>query len=87
MGTVIMKLKVMPSDVEVDLEKIREKIVENPGKVEVKDFGIQPIAFGLKALIVVAVMPDEEGINDQFIEKIQGIDGVESVEVETMELL
>ena len=87
MGNVIMKLKVMPTDVEVDLEKIKDKIIENSGKVEVKDFGIQPIAFGLKALMVAAVMPDEEGISDRFIEKIQGIEEVESVEVEAMELL
>ncbi|HID42323.1 MAG TPA: elongation factor 1-beta [Archaeoglobaceae archaeon] len=87
MGNVIMKLKVMPSDVDVDLESIKERIQDETGKVEIKDFGIQPIAFGLKTLMVVAVMPDEEGIGDQFIEKIKGIDGVENVEVESLELL
>lgn len=83
---VIMKLKVMPSDVDVDLEAVKGKI-KGYSKVEIKDFGIQPIAFGLKALIVVAVMPDEEGIGDAFIEKIKSIDGVENVEVESVELL
>ena len=70
------------------LEDILEKIKDiNMDDVEIKDSKIQPIAFGLKALLLVAVMPDEEGIGDRFIEEIQKIDGVESVEIESMELV
>ncbi len=88
MGNVYMKLKVMPEDVDVDLEKIYEKIKEvAPEKVEIKDYKIEPIAFGLKALLVMAVMPDEGGIGDELIEKIQSIEGVESVEVVATELV
>jgi elongation factor 1-beta len=88
MGKVYMKLRVMPEDVDVDLEKVYEKIKEvAPENVEIKDYKIQPIAFGLKALLVVAVMPDEGGIGDQLVERIQSIEGVESVEVEATELL
>ena len=88
MGKVYMKLRVMPEDVDVDLEAIYEKIKEvAPEKVEIKDYKIQPIAFGLKALLVMAIMPDEGGIGDELIEKIQSIEGVESVEVEATELI
>ncbi|WP_457549004.1 elongation factor 1-beta [Archaeoglobus sp.] len=88
MGKVYMKLRVMPEDVDVDLEKVYEKIKEvAPENVEIRDYKIQPIAFGLKALLVVAVMPDEGGICDQLVERIQNIEGVESVEVEATELL
>ena len=88
MGKVYMKLRVMPEDVDVDLESIYEKINEvAPEKVEIKDYKIQPIAFGLKALLVMAIMPDEGGIGDELIEKIQSIEGVESVEVEATELI
>ncbi|MFP3908714.1 MAG: elongation factor 1-beta [Archaeoglobaceae archaeon] len=86
MGEVIMKLKIMPVDVNTDLEKIKEQIV-NTDDVDIRDSGIQPIAFGLKALNIAAVMPDEEGISDKFIEYIQNIEGVENVEVESVELL
>jgi len=83
-----MKLKVMPEDVDVNLEEIYEKIKEvAPEKVEIKDYKIEPIAFGLKALLVLAVMPDEGGIGDKLIERIQSIEGVESVEVVATELL
>uniref|UniRef100_A0A7C4S5E8 Elongation factor 1-beta n=1 Tax=Geoglobus ahangari TaxID=113653 RepID=A0A7C4S5E8_9EURY len=88
MGKVFMKLRVMPKDVDVDLEKLKEKVRKvAPQKVEIADFGIQPIAFGLKALLVVAVMPDEGEIGDKFIEAIQKIDDVESVEIEAQELV
>lgn len=88
MGLVYMKLRVMPSDVDVDLEDLYLKIRDvAPRDVEIRDYKIQPIAFGLKALLIVAVMPDEGGIGDRLIESIQGVEGVESVEVEATELL
>lgn len=86
MGEVVMKLKIMPNDVNTDLEKIKEQIV-NTNEVDIRDSGIQPIAFGLRALTIVAVMPDKEGVNDKFVEDIQKIEGVENVEVESVELL
>ncbi len=88
MGKVYMKLRVMPEDVDVDLEKVYEKIKEiAPENVEIRDYKIQPIAFGLKALLVVAVMPDEGGIGDKLVENIKQIEGVESVEVDAVELI
>ncbi len=88
MGKVFMKLRVMPKDVEVDFEALKEKVsAVKPEEVEIADFGIQPIAFGLKALLVAAVMPDEEGIGDRLIEELQRIDDVESVEIEAQELV
>jgi len=88
MGRVFMKLRVMPKDVNVDLEKLKEKVKEvAPQEVEITDFGIQPIAFGLKALLVAAVMPDKGEIGDKFVEEIQKIEEVESVEIEAQELV
>jgi len=88
MGRVFLKLRVMPADVDVDLESIREKILRlNLEAVEIRDIAVKPIAFGLKALLVLAVMPDTEGISDRFVEEVGKIEGVESVEIEDMELL
>ncbi len=88
MGKVLMKLRVMPKDIDVDLNKVLESIknVQIEG-VEIRDYTEKPIAFGLKALEILAVMPDAEGVGDKFVEEIQKIDGVESVEVESVELL
>ncbi len=88
MGSVMMKIRVMPSDVDVDLNQVLEKIknIQLEG-VEIRDSAIQPIAFGLKAIVLMAVMPDTEGIGDKYVEEIGKIEGVESVEIEDMELL
>ena len=88
MGDVVMKLKIMPADVDTSLDSIFERIQEVKGdKIDIRDKKIQPIAFGLKALIVMAVMPDEGAIGDEFVERIKGIEGVESVEIDSVELL
>ena len=88
MGNVVMKLKVMPEDVNVNLEEVLEKVkgVDLEG-VEIRNAEIQPIAFGLKALVILAVLPDTENVGDRLVEEIQKIEGVESVEIEAMELL
>jgi elongation factor 1-beta len=88
MGDVVMKLKVMPRDVEVDLDEVYSKIDKVKGeKIDIRDKKIQPIAFGLKALVIMAVMPDEGSIGDEFVDRIREIEEVESVEIESVELL
>lgn len=88
MGRVFLKLRVMPTDLDVDLEAIKDKIAKLDFKdVEIRDIAVKPIAFGLKALLVLAVMPDAEGVSDRFVEEIGKIEGVESVDIEDMELL
>lgn len=88
LGSVIMKVRVMPADVDVNLDEVLEKIKEiNMKDVEIRDAAIRPIAFGLKAIVLIAVMPDTEGIGDKFVEEIVKIDGVKNVEIEDMELL
>jgi len=88
MGNVIMMIKVMPADIDVDLDELAGKIRHSvPENIEIRDIGIKPIAFGLKALMVAAVMPDEGNIGEEFVSKLQSIGGVESVEIESVELL
>ncbi|MCS7118821.1 MAG: elongation factor 1-beta [Archaeoglobaceae archaeon] len=88
MGRVFVRLRIMPSDLDVDLGKIKEKILDlNLEEVEIRDIAIKPIAFGLKAIAILAVMPDTEGIVDNLVSELGKIEGVESVEVEDLELL
>ncbi|MCS7121528.1 MAG: elongation factor 1-beta [Archaeoglobaceae archaeon] len=88
MGKVLMKIKVMPEDTDVNLEEIVERVKNIKIKdVEIRDWGIKPIAFGLKALIILAILPDRAEIGDVLVEEIQKVEGVGSVEVEDVELL
>ncbi len=78
MANVIVGLRVMPSTVEVNLDELEQKIKSaiNPEKIQ-----RQPIAFGLVALIISKIVPDEGGQTDAVEQKIKSIDGVGEVEV------
>ena len=83
MGEVIVTLEVLPESPEIDLEKVKEKVSKivskYSGKVAKEE--IQPIAFGLKKLIVYLTLPETDFNEEQFIEEIQNIEGVNSAEI------
>ena len=80
----IVTFRIMPSSVDVNLDSISDKILK-----EIKTFTktenfkkeLVPVAFGLKALSIMFVMPEEMGGTDPLEDKIREIEGVESVEV------
>lgn len=83
MTDVIITFKLMPKSPEVDL-----KTVETAAKKEISEFGgevgkvkVEPIAFGLNALNLIFVMDEAIGGTDELENKIQAIEGVNSVEV------
>ena len=78
MGEVITTYKVMPTGVDVDLEKMEQTIKESIAAERIEK---EPIAFGLTALIVTKIIPDDGKIMEQAEEKLKAIDGVASVEV------
>ncbi|NCN86604.1 elongation factor 1-beta [archaeon] len=76
------KYKLMPESPEVDLGAIEEaakKIVEEFGGTN-KEYEVQPIAFGLKAVIVFFFYPDDQDI-EPLEEKFASIEGVASCEL------
>ncbi len=88
MSEVMMVYKIMPEGTESDLENIKEKV-----KSIVKEHGTfkssneEKVAFGLKAIIVKLVVPDEGGIVDQLEEKFEEIEEVQSVSAEDVTLI
>jgi len=82
MGNVAIKLKIMPDSPDTDLEKIREEISK---KLEIKDFKIEPIAFGLNALKILIIASDEG--TEEVEKEIKDIEGVSEVEVESVTLI
>lgn len=83
MADVVVTMKIMPENPEVDLGKIKTEV---DGLV--KEFGgevgkteEEPIAFGLVALNVIFVMDEALGSTDDLEEKTTAISGVQSVEV------
>jgi elongation factor 1-beta len=83
MTTAAVRFKIMPESPETDLESIKSSIKE---KVESFDSGVfsdaveEPIAFGLKALIVTLAIAESEEV-DHVETALKEIDGVSSIEM------
>ena len=82
MGIAAVKIKIMPTSPEVDLDEIQEKA----GKIIEKDggkncsFERQPIAFGLNALIAFFAWQEEQEL-ESLEEKLRNIEDVNSIQV------
>jgi elongation factor 1-beta len=81
MSGVIVTFKVMPTGTDVNLDMLEAKIREVVGADQVKR---EPIAFGIVALIIAKMIPDEAGFIDKMEELLRGVEGVG--EVETLEV-
>ena len=75
---VIVTIKVMPKDNKVDLTQLELKI---RSAVEPNGLKREPIAFGIVALIVTKLIPDEGGELEKIENKLKEIDDVGEVEV------
>ena len=89
MGEAAVRLKVMPVSMDVDLKKLAEEIKKVvPSFARLHAIEEMPIAFGLKALIVVTIMDDKGGRSpDEIEEAVRKLPDVESAEVEEVGLL
>jgi len=76
----------MPSGMDVDLGKLKEALTKVvPAGARVHGFSEEPVAFGLKALIVVVKVGDIEGGTEKVEEAFSKVEGVESISVEELD--
>ena len=84
MADVVVTLKIMPQDTNVNLSNIeaeaKKEIIKFCNSQEFKT-QIEPIAFGLKALNIFFVMDESKGSTEELEKRISQIKCVESVEV------
>ncbi|MCK4649783.1 elongation factor 1-beta [Candidatus Pacearchaeota archaeon] len=82
-ATVGIQFKIMPENIDINLEELRTKIKKT---VESFESGIfneakeEPIAFGLKALIITIALSEDEQ-SDKVENALSKIPGVSSVEL------
>ena len=83
MATVIIKVKIMPESLDIDLDNLKKAVTETLTPEGAKNISFEevPIAFGLKALILKTDMPEEKG-TDLVENKISKIQGVSSITIE-----
>jgi elongation factor 1-beta len=86
MGTIKVVYKIFPEDIVASFDGLKKQ-VENSLPLDslIEGYGEEPIAFGLKALLVQVTFPeDKTGIVDEFetdIAKIEGVSQVQTVMV------
>ena len=81
MGVALLTIKIMPTSPEVNLEEIKEKaqVVVEEGKGRKCRFEEEPIAFGLKAVMVFFDIDEEQELEpiEQGLRKIENVSSAE----------
>ena len=82
MGDVAVLFRLMPHGVETDLAEMAKAVrLAVPSGVTLRGLQVKDIAYGLRSLLVSAVMPDTGGVLTAVEEAFARVPGVESVEV------
>ena len=83
MARVYVTIKIMPEDVEQDLDKISVEAKNLIGKAEgsVMEVKLEPVAFGVNSVNVTFTVDEAKGSTDVLEEAIAKIKGVMSVNV------
>ncbi|HZA48900.1 MAG TPA: elongation factor 1-beta [Nitrososphaera sp.] len=82
MARLVVRIRILPADAESNLENVIESIKKSvPTGMEMKSSSMEPIAFGLKALIGDFLLDDAEGQMDKLEESIKSVKGVGEIEV------
>jgi len=71
MGSYVIRLKVLPEDTTIEHQKIIDSVAGVlPKSAQIRGHKIEPIAFGLSAIILDIVAPEEEGMIDKVEEVV-----------------
>lgn len=82
MGNVIITFKIFPTGTEISFDDLKSRIQGVlPESASVDGYGEEPVAYGLKALLVQVRFPeDKAGLLDELEKKLEGIDGVSQLQ-------
>jgi elongation factor 1-beta len=82
MARLVVRIRILPAEAESNLENVVESIKKSiPQGMEKKSSSLEPIAFGLKAIIGDFLLDDAEGQMDKLEEAIKSVEGVGEIEV------
>jgi elongation factor 1-beta len=82
MARLVVRIRILPAEAESDLEEVAKLIkISVPEGMELKSSSMEPIAFGLKAIIGDFLLDDAEGQMDRLEESIKQVQGVGEIEV------
>lgn len=82
MTRLVARIRVMPADAESNLDNVVQSIRSSlPLGMEMKGHAMEPIAFGLKAIVGDFLLDDAEGQMDRLEETIKNVEGVGEIDV------
>ena len=82
MARLVVRIRILPAEAESNLENVVESIKKSiPPGMEMKSSSMEPIAFGLKAIIGDFLLDDAEGQMDKLEEAVKSVEGVGEIEV------
>ena len=82
MARLVVRVRILPAEAESNLEQVVELIEKSvPEGMELKSSSMEPIAFGIKAIIGDFLLDDAEGQMDKLEESIKQVTGVGEIEV------
>ena len=82
MARLVARIRILPAEAESNLESVVGSIRGSmPAGMEMKGHAMEPIAFGLKALVGDFLLDDAEGQMDKLEESIRKVEGVGEIEV------
>jgi elongation factor 1-beta len=82
MARLVVRIRILPAEAESNLENVSESIKRSlPEGMEVKSSLMEPIAFGLNAIVGDFLLDDAEGQMDKLEECIKSVEGVGEIEV------
>ncbi len=88
MGKVAASFKIMPESEESNLEATVKELQSNiKGDFYIGSINVEELAFGIKAIKLVVVMDDKEGLIDKLETIIRGVKGVGEIDVEEVSLI
>jgi elongation factor 1-beta len=71
MGSYVIRLKLLPEDTATEHQRILDSVAGVlPKPAQIRGHKIEPIAFGLSAIIVDVVAPEEDGVVDRIEEAV-----------------
>lgn len=87
MAKMLVSMKIFPEDITINLDQLKQRIEQAmPQDSKVLRFNEEPIAFGLKALMVHILIPEEKQDELEKIEtNIRQIQGVSNIETFMMQ--
>ena len=89
MAKAIITFKLMPESPDTDLKPVEEqalKIAKDNGSIGQMQTRIDPIAFGLKAVLILAMYEVGDADFEAIANKMSEIEGVQSAEIAKMDL-